>query len=270
MGKSLTTNNQLLFDPILAKEIGLNEAIVLQQIHYWLEINKKSKKNFHNKKYWTYNSVRNMKTQFPFLSESTIKRTLMNLENKKYIISDTFNKKTFDRTKWYTINYKLLHENFNFINNETYTKPTDKLDKNDDKTPYTLGHYDPIREVNLPQPIPYTTTYTNNNTSAEPDDVKDNTSFHRNDERFYTSFSTEVKSFIDTYMNDYYVQRYGESHPPLKKTQYKKVATILEQYSELGLHEMAEQFFNTVKKSDYNINHFATTGMLDILSERVR
>lgn len=42
--------NALLFDerpivanPVLAREIGLNEAIVLQQINFWLEVNKMGK-----------------------------------------------------------------------------------------------------------------------------------------------------------------------------------------------------------------------------------
>lgn len=35
----------------LERELGLNEALVLQQ--YWIEINKKSGKNYHDGKYWT-------------------------------------------------------------------------------------------------------------------------------------------------------------------------------------------------------------------------
>lgn len=57
--------NALLFDerpiatnPVLVREIGLNEAIVLQQINFWLEVNKQNEKNFHDAKYWTYNSIR--------------------------------------------------------------------------------------------------------------------------------------------------------------------------------------------------------------------
>ncbi|HFR3539197.1 TPA: hypothetical protein ACHVCJ_001740 [Streptococcus suis] len=52
--------NALLFDerPILANpvlaRIGLNEAIVLQQINFWLEVNKQNGKNFHDGRYWTY------------------------------------------------------------------------------------------------------------------------------------------------------------------------------------------------------------------------
>ena len=41
----------------LARELELNEVLVLQQINYWIEI-KKLRKNYHDGKYWTYNSIR--------------------------------------------------------------------------------------------------------------------------------------------------------------------------------------------------------------------
>ena len=33
----------LVIDKKLAKIIGLNQAMILQQVHYWLELNKKNK-----------------------------------------------------------------------------------------------------------------------------------------------------------------------------------------------------------------------------------
>ena len=51
-------SNQLIDDypilvlPKLAEKIGLNEAIILQQIHYWL----KESKHFYDNKIWVYNS----------------------------------------------------------------------------------------------------------------------------------------------------------------------------------------------------------------------
>lgn len=57
--------NVLLFDerpivanPVLVREIGLNEAIVLQQINFWLEVNRQNGKNFHDGRYWIYNLIR--------------------------------------------------------------------------------------------------------------------------------------------------------------------------------------------------------------------
>lgn len=56
----------LVVDKHLAKILGLNEALVLQQINYWLEINKKKNNNFHDGRYWTYNTLKEWQEEFPF------------------------------------------------------------------------------------------------------------------------------------------------------------------------------------------------------------
>lgn len=48
----LIDEHPLVVLPSLAKEIGLNEAIMMQQIHFW--INKR--KHFKDGKYWVYNT----------------------------------------------------------------------------------------------------------------------------------------------------------------------------------------------------------------------
>ena len=64
MSKLLLDENPLMIMPQLAVKIGLNESIVLQQIHYWLEINRKADKNKRDGFYWTYNSYKEWQKQF--------------------------------------------------------------------------------------------------------------------------------------------------------------------------------------------------------------
>lgn len=95
----------------LAKCLGLKEAVVFQQIHYWLEINKKTNNNYKEGKYWTYNSVKDwQKNEFDFMSVRTVERTLQALEKSGLLESACFNKMAGDKTKWYTINYNKLLE----------------------------------------------------------------------------------------------------------------------------------------------------------------
>lgn len=95
----------------LAKCLGLKEAVVFQQIHYWLELNKRTKNNFRENKYWTYNSIKAWhENEFDFLSLRTVERTLQKLEKDGLLESKTFNKMAGDKTKWYTINYDKLLE----------------------------------------------------------------------------------------------------------------------------------------------------------------
>lgn len=94
----------LVVSPTLAEAIGLNEAIVLQQLHYWLQ----KSDHLHEGRKWIYNTYTQWVEQFPFWSETTIKRTITSLESKGYIITGNFNRAGFDRTKWYSINYDLV------------------------------------------------------------------------------------------------------------------------------------------------------------------
>lgn len=105
MNNFLIDDYPLIVLPNLAKEIGLNEAIILQQIHFWM----KKRKNVKNGVSWVYNTYDEWVKQFPFWSKSTIRRTVTSLENKNLLITDNFNKLKIDNTKWYTINYQELN-----------------------------------------------------------------------------------------------------------------------------------------------------------------
>ena len=94
----------LFVSPTLAAEMGLNQAIIIQQLNYWLQ-----RSNHHYKgKTWIYNTYNNWQEQFPFWSLSTIWRTIADLEKRNIIITGNFNKFKLDQTKWYTLNYKAL------------------------------------------------------------------------------------------------------------------------------------------------------------------
>lgn len=109
----LWNDQPLVINVELAKKLGLNESIVIQQIHYWLEINRKSNRNYIDGKYWAYNTYPEWRKQFPFWSEPTIRRIFKNLEKAGYLITDNFNKKKYDQTKWYTLNYSSLESLLN-------------------------------------------------------------------------------------------------------------------------------------------------------------
>lgn len=101
----------ILANKTLAKELGLNEALVLQQINYWIEINKKSGNNYVDGKYWTYNSIRAWQEKdFDYMSIDTVKRTFAKLEKMGFLLVGNFNKDPRDKTKWYTINEERLNQ----------------------------------------------------------------------------------------------------------------------------------------------------------------
>lgn len=96
----------------LVRVLGdLNEAVILNQLNYWIEINKKAEKNLHDGKYWVFNTYQTWKeTDFDFWSTDTIRRTLTRLENKGIVLTANYNKLKIDKTKWYTIDYEKLQK----------------------------------------------------------------------------------------------------------------------------------------------------------------
>ena len=94
----------LLVLPTLATAIGLNEAIILQQMHYWLA----TSQHVHDGRKWIYNSYPSWQKQFPFWSVETIKRTIKHLEDTGVVVSGNYNTMKIDKTKWYSIDYEKL------------------------------------------------------------------------------------------------------------------------------------------------------------------
>lgn len=114
MSKLLVNENPILILPLLAKKIGLNEAVLLQQIHYWLLMSKNEKEG----RTWIYNTYKDWQKQMPFWSNATIGRTIRSLEDRGLLISANFNASKMDKTKWYTLDYEKLAEFEEFIGME--------------------------------------------------------------------------------------------------------------------------------------------------------
>lgn len=108
MSRLLINESPLTFQPSLAVAIGLNEAIVLQQIHYW--INNSRNKGYEQDGFkWVYNTYKEwQENNFPFWSENTIQRVFASLEEKGLVISIQPMKSKYDRTKYYRIDYPKL------------------------------------------------------------------------------------------------------------------------------------------------------------------
>lgn len=142
----------LIVNTDLALILGdLNEAIVLNQLNYWLEINKKADKNFIDDRYWVYNSYSDWKAKdFPYWSEKTIQRTFTRLENKGVVVSANYNKLGIDKTKWYTIDTEKLQELVDKFNSDEdkMTNQQDNMTDRQDKMTCREGQNDrPLPEI---------------------------------------------------------------------------------------------------------------------------
>lgn len=100
----------LTVSPSLAAAVGLNEAIILQQVHYWTQINEQTNKNFADGRYWVFHTYAAWEKDFPFWCRSTIRNTINRLEESGLLLSGVYNKMSHDRTKWYAIDYDKLSQ----------------------------------------------------------------------------------------------------------------------------------------------------------------
>lgn len=252
MSKLLLDEQPLLILPQLATQIGLNESVVLQQIHYWNKINKASGNNFKDGHHWTFNSYEEWQKQFPFWSTKTIQRTFTNLEKMKLIVVGNYNKLKIDRTKWYRIDYEaldILEESpFGHIGLTNMTQWLDHLNS-------------------LTSPLPETNTEINSENSPKKG-VKRNFPLHYSFQDFQNKFPlrTDVIEAIEYYLALYEDYR-GMEHPRLKEEQWKYVAVnmfrtegngVEHALSETDVDKMMLQHFKTKYQDgcDYNILHF--------------
>ncbi len=137
----LLDERPLVVIPELAVAIGLNKAIVIQQIHYWVRINQRADKNFREGYYWTFNTYEAWREQFPFWSISTLKRIFLELEDEDLIVTSNYNRLAIDRTKWYRVNYEVLAQSVKLIQSASGNGTLD-------------GSKPKAGRLNLTQPLP--------------------------------------------------------------------------------------------------------------------
>ena len=97
---------QHTFDIDIAAKYGVEEAILLNHLWFWIQKNEANDRHFHDGLYWTYNSIKAFSALFPYMSHKKIRNALQKLEDAGLILKGNFNDSTYDRTMWYTLTEK--------------------------------------------------------------------------------------------------------------------------------------------------------------------
>ena len=148
MSKLLINESPLQVQPSLAKAIGLNEAVFLQQLHYWLGVSK----FVLDEKKWVYNTYDEWLDQFKYMSLSTLKRTIKSLKDQGLLCVEQFDNKRSNQVNYYAINYEVLNK----IGEEN-SQAIDSIDKvkmsqcNGSKWTDGLGQNEPMDKVKMNQ-----------------------------------------------------------------------------------------------------------------------
>lgn len=94
------------FDSEVAAIVGINAAVIFDNIGFWAATNAANERNYFDGHYWTYNSINAFQTLFPFLSVKNIRTALEKLESGGFIISGCYSENKRNRTKWYALSDK--------------------------------------------------------------------------------------------------------------------------------------------------------------------
>jgi hypothetical protein len=118
----LIDESPLLVPPTLAAIFGIAQAVVLQQLHFWLE--NSQHKHQHDGHAWIYNTYETWRTQggLWFMPERSIKHYILELERSGVVVS--IQPDQFNRRKYYRIDYDALAT----LVDEWLDRPLDDVD----------------------------------------------------------------------------------------------------------------------------------------------
>lgn len=94
----------------LACAIGLNEALFLQRVYFWMKYNEEHNQNYHEGRWWSYNTYERWQEDFPFWSNATIRRIVNNLRASGVLITCKLAPDIRNHTLWYTIDFEVLEK----------------------------------------------------------------------------------------------------------------------------------------------------------------
>lgn len=143
--------------PSLAKALGnVNKAIMLQQLHFLLNVAKQSKNAYVNVdgKWWVYNSYEQWQEYFPWLSTSTIKGLFGMLEHDGLVVSRQGVKNGFDRRKWYTLDYNAYLTYVQSIGQNLSDVETEIVQSDGQDLPLLLSETTPETTTENKEPAP--------------------------------------------------------------------------------------------------------------------
>jgi len=102
------------FNIEFAKRYGVDEAIMVKSFQFWIRLNKANKTNYHDLRYWTYNTNKSLTEYYPFWTEKQVRRIIESLVGKEILIKGNYNKIAYDRTIWYAFLNEDLYLSDNF------------------------------------------------------------------------------------------------------------------------------------------------------------
>lgn len=91
------------FNSEIAEAVGVDCAVFIHNLYWWIRKNEANGRHYYNGKTWTYNSYEAFTNLFPFWTGKQVRRIIAKLKDDGYIFIDNFNSDKRDRTQWYAL-----------------------------------------------------------------------------------------------------------------------------------------------------------------------
>jgi len=94
------------FNTDVAKEYGINCAVLLNHFVFWQKENEANRRNYHEGRYWSYNTIKAFTEMFNYLSTQNIRTAIRKLMDAEILIAGEFSDDPYDHTKYYSVTDK--------------------------------------------------------------------------------------------------------------------------------------------------------------------
>ena len=93
----------------LAARYGLDVAVFVQNIYYWVRKNEANQEHFYDGRYWAHSSYRGLEKWFePLWSMQQIKRIVSKCRDQGLLLVGNYNPDGFTHTNWYSVTDAVL------------------------------------------------------------------------------------------------------------------------------------------------------------------
>lgn len=247
------------FSVEIAARYGILEAVLIENIKYWVDKNRANGKNIFDGRPWTYNSVKAFTDLFPYASEGQIRRALKKLESCGLLLTGNYNKLPYDRTMWYALTdyaesiFSNCNIHFSFLKNGTCENEKPIPNINPNINPNNNNSLADKAFFDVENPVE---SVENSSSKPIPDE-----------------YDSLIKYFLLCYR--YYIQK---DHEPIKPQKLQEVKNQLRKHKATKFF-VNEYFGDDGSKngkpplygnSNAKIYHFASDGVLQTLSERFK
>lgn len=91
------------FNVDIAKKFGIDVAIFLDHMVYWIQKNMGNNKHFHDGTWWTRNTIEAYRVIFPYWSTMQVRKVLRDCKKYGLINTGNYNDRKYDRAGWYSL-----------------------------------------------------------------------------------------------------------------------------------------------------------------------